>query len=430
MNKSKSAFSAALFIGIAALAGLGSAAVSPASAAIKIENKALADKVNGMLADAKAGRYAEALTDAREVDAIQGKPAELTHLIHENMIAYAINAKDYPAAIAQLDKMIASGEGSKSDHIGQALSIEGQLGNKEKAAAYAAMLGGNLDPKTRLYIAQGMATAGRYRDAIAEVQPLLQGERPSEDVLRLLYSVYFRMNDAANKRAMLEQLVLYYGKPQDWHDLLLLAHNEKGLSDQQNMDIYRLRLLVGDLRGDADYQEMAQEAMVAEFPNEAKTVLDKANAAKLLNGERAARLIKMANDSVAKDTAILADLQKRAERDPNAKLKLGLILWTYSKNKEAEDAIRAAMMQGVSDPDAAKIALGHALFSGEKRADAVKAFDSVSKDSKWATIGRLWSIYARRNEAEGGASEEHRDRGDTHARDRRGRNASDQDGAR
>jgi hypothetical protein len=235
------------------------------------------------------------------------------------------------------------------------------------------------------------------------------GDRPSEDTLRLVESIYYSMHDEANRRAILEQLVLDYGNPKDWHDLLQLARNEKGLNDQQTMDIYRLRLWVGDIKTADEYQEMAQEAMVAAFPNEAKGVLDKASAQKLLNGERSGRLIKMANDSVAKDPANIADLQKSAAKEPDAGVRLGLILWTYGKNDDAENAIRAAMMKPLADPDAAKVALGHVLLSSGKKGDAAKAFDSVSKASKWASIARLEDIYARRGgEAAAPAEDEHR----------------------
>jgi len=55
-----------------------------------------------------------------------------------------------------------------------------------------------------------------------------------ESLLRFLHSVYNEMNDTANRRNMLEQLVLFYGKPQDWHDLFQLARNEKGLPTNSN----------------------------------------------------------------------------------------------------------------------------------------------------------------------------------------------------
>jgi predicted Zn-dependent protease len=117
----------------------------------------------------------------------------------------------------------------------------------------------------------------------------------------------------------------------------------------------------------------------------------------LLNGERAARLVKMTNDRVAADAATLADLQKKAPTDPNASVKLGLIYWSMGKNKEAEEAIRAGINSGkLADPDGAKVALGHALLSQGKKQDAVQAFDSVPKNSKEAPVARLWSIYARK----------------------------------
>jgi TolA-binding protein len=50
----------------------------------------------------------------------------------------------------------------------------------------------------------------------------------------------------------------------------------------------------------------------------------------------------------------------------------------------------------LADPEAAKIALGHALLAQGKKPDAVQAFDSVARNSKQAPIARLWSIYARK----------------------------------
>jgi hypothetical protein len=206
------------------------------------------------------------------------------------------------------------------------------------------------------------------------------------------------MNDSVNRRNMLEQLVLYYGKPQYWHDLLQLARNEKGLSDEQQLDIVRLRLLVGDMKAPADYIEGAQAALVAEYPNDAKTILDKGNSTKILNvtDERVGRLVKMTNDRVAADAANQTQLAQKAASDPNASVKLGLIYWTYAKHKEGETAVRAGMKGKLTDPEGAKVALGHTLLSQGNKPDAVNAFNSVARTSKWASVARLWSIYARR----------------------------------
>jgi TonB family protein len=118
------------------------------------ENKPLVNAVIGAQADFKAGRYAEALTKAKAADAMSGKPPELTRIIHGMIVAYAVNAKDYVTALAQIDKNIAADEGNKNENLKQALSIATLMNDQTKVAEYFSQLGSNLDPDTRLYIAQ------------------------------------------------------------------------------------------------------------------------------------------------------------------------------------------------------------------------------------------------------------------------------------
>jgi len=406
--KTTRALSAALLLGASTLVAANFMSLHQALAApLIVENKALVDAVNGAKAAAAAGRFAEALAKAKEADAIQGKPASLIPAIHGMIVSYAISAKDYPSAFAQLDKMIASNEGDKAKNLSDAMGLALQTNNQPKVESYKTALGNNLTPQVRLVIASGYVKAKKYKEAVEEVQPLMPNGQPAENLppqtkeslLRFLHSVYNEMNDTANRRNMLEELVLFYGKPQDWHDLFQLARNEKGLSDEQQLDIVRLRLAVGDLKAAGDFIEGAQSALVAEYPNDAKTILDKGNQAKVLNAatdERVGRLVKMTNDRVAADAANQAQLAQKAASDPNASVKLGLIYWTYAKHKEAETAVRAGMKGKLADPEGAKVALGHTLLSQGNKPDAVNAFNSVAKASKWSSVARLWSIYARR----------------------------------
>jgi hypothetical protein len=388
---------ATLFLGTAAIVAAGLTVSAPAyGAAAVTKNKALVDAINGAQADYKAGRFADALAKAKVADGIrEDKPASLNTAIHGMIVKYAIEAKDYQAALAQIDKNIAANEGSKTENLKQAMGISFMMHNNAKAKEYSDQLGGNLDNDTRLYIASQMAGGGQYKEALAYAAPALQGN-PTEAALKFEQAIYFKMNDAVGRRAALEKLVMNYPKPEYWHDLLQLARNEKGLSDDQTMDIYRLRLALGDLKTVDDYFDASQEALVAGYPAEAKAILDKATAAKLLTGERAGRLVKTTDQQVAANTAVQAELQKKAGSDPNASVKLGLIYWGFGKNKEAEDAIRAGMKGKLADPEGAKIALGHVLLSEGKKAEAISAFDSVAKNSKTAPIARLWSIYARK----------------------------------
>ncbi len=381
----------AMLIAVGVAGYLMTSAPADSAGAIKVENKALAAAIKGAQADAKAGHFAEALAKAKTADAISAKPAQLTRQVHEMIVAYAIKARDYSSALTELDKMIAANEGDRNKNMSNALAISLQSGNQQRAMNYAKQLGSNLGPQERLYIAQGYFKANKFKEALSEVQPLREGH-PSEALLLFLQSVYDKMNDRPNRRASLEELVTDYPKPQYWHDLLQIARNERGLTDEQSLDIDRLRRAVGDLKTDDDYMEMAQLALVAGYPNEAKSVLDEAAAAKLLMGERDNRLVKMTNDRVAQDHAV-ADLEKRADADPDASVKLGLVYWTYGKNKEAEESIRNGMMHKLADPEAAKQALGHVLLSSDKKPEALAAFNSVAKNGKQAGVSRLWSIY-------------------------------------
>lgn len=396
MNKTTRAIFVALAYGVPALALVGNWTPASGAAAVKVENKALADAVNEMNTLERQGNLAGALAKAKEVDAIPGKPAQLTRDIHNKILALAIGAKDYPSALAQIDKMVAANEGNKQDLLGNALAISITSGNKEKQAAYEKALGGNIPPATRLFIGNQMRQAKQYQQALEEVAPLMQAEKPTEDTLRFVAATNYEMGNAAGRRAALEQLVLFYNKPGDWHDLLQLARNDRGLNDQQRMDIARLRLAVGDIKTDADYIDTAQQAMVTFYNNEAKQILDKGTAAKVLNGERAARLIKKATEDAAKDSTVEADLQAKAKTDAGAAANLALILASYGKQKEAEDVLRAAANLKGGDTEAVKVALGHVLLAQGKKPEAAQAFGSVARNNSWAAIGRMWSIYARR----------------------------------
>ena len=395
------AFATAIAIGFSAFVAAslvpGDEARAGAAPQFKIENKALADAVNAAQAAAKAGNYAEAIAKAKEADAFQGKPPQLGPLLHQQIVAWAQASKNYPEALAMIDKMIASKEGNRDELLAQGWSIATQAGNTAKRDVYTQQLGSNLTPQARLAMASEMAKSKQHKQAIEYVQPLLEaGKQPREDVLRFLQANYFALNDANGRRNALEQLVLYYGKAEYWKDLLQLARNEKGLTDEQQMDIARLRLAVGDLKTLEDYQDAAQIALVANYPGEAKLIMDKAAAAKVLTGERAGRLQKMTSDNVAKDTAGLPQLQAKAQTDPNAGVRLSRTLASYGKFAEAEAAVRTAAKGKLADIEGAKVQLGHTLLGQGKRPEAATAYNSVNRNNKWYSVGRLWSLFSRR----------------------------------
>ena len=108
-------------------------------------------------------------------------------------------------------------------------------------------------------------------------------------------------------RSASEELVAVSGTPQHWAQLLKLAEAAKALSDHQTMDINRIKLMTGLLKGDSDYFLLATLAIQLGFPSEAVGVIQKGFEAKVLSGDRANRLMNLAKSSTAADLANLTD---------------------------------------------------------------------------------------------------------------------------
>jgi hypothetical protein len=91
-------------------------ASSVAIAAPAPANKEFVDALNRAQSDYKARRFQEALAEARAADAIiPDPPPAIANAVHHMIVRYAVLAKDFPAAISELQEMIASGEGKNPE---------------------------------------------------------------------------------------------------------------------------------------------------------------------------------------------------------------------------------------------------------------------------------------------------------------------------
>jgi len=392
--KTTRALSLGFFLGTASVFGLALAASTPALAQ-KITNPAIGKPLQEAQALASAGNFKGALAKAREADAVGGKSGAEAAAINQLIAYYAVQAGDSATALATFDKMIASGQGNRQENLKNAMSMALKMGNTQRAVGYANQMGGG----DQTLIAQAYYQAGNFKEAIRLLRPGAEKGTASATALEALRASYYKLGDSNGQQFALEQLAARFPKPEYWRELARVVQREKGLPDAGLLEVYRLRYAVGDLKTADEYSEMAQVAIQMGFPGEAKSVLDKAQAQKLLSGERATRLINMTNGLVAKDAAVVATLQQQAANpaDGNADVKLAEIMWSYGKFKEAEGMVRKGIKEGkLTNPDHAKIILGHALLSQGNRGEALAAFNSVPRASKMGSVARLWSLYARR----------------------------------
>src|SRR5205814_9385257 len=127
--------------------------------------------------------------------------------------------------------------------------------------------------------------------------------RSSEEELQILANCYLRQKDTAGYVAAIEKLVVSYPKKEYWTDLLARVQKKPGFSDRLALHVYRLRLATGNLRDPNDYMEMAQLALQAGSPAEAKQVVEKGYETRALgsgkDAERHARLKALVDKSIA-----------------------------------------------------------------------------------------------------------------------------------
>jgi len=261
---------------------------------------------------------------------------------------------------------------------------------------------GGSDPSMRTVLLQSYYLG----NDCASVSKMLAGagedRRASEEELQILANCYLRMKDNAGYVSAIEKLVVHYPKASYWTDLLSRVQKKPGFSDRLGLDVYRLRLATNNLSGTNDYLEMAQLALQAGVPAEAKVIVDKGYEVKALGtGADAARHQRL-RDLVSKD---LAESQKNrakdeqealAAKDGNDLVKIGM---NYVYEGKADKGI-SLMEQGIKKgnlrrPDDAKLRLGEAQIYAGKKSAGVQTLRDVKGTDGTADMARLWILNAR-----------------------------------
>jgi hypothetical protein len=252
---------------------------------------------------------------------------------------------------------------------------------------------GGFDFSSQVIVAQAYYLMGDYGTAIR----LLKGLGNSEQVLSLLMSAASKQGDTQTAGQVAERMVLQ-GQAKYWTYMLAAADSTRGLTDHENLDVYRIRFFTGNMRNSEDYELLTQLAIQLKFPTEALAAAQKGFSVKLLQGERDTRLLGLAQAQAAKDTANLPNLQKQANAAKTGDLLVsyGENLWGRSQYDDAVNSIQAGIRKGHLDkPDEAQISLGIAQLSAGHKDDALKTFGGVKGTPAAQTVAHLWTVYAR-----------------------------------
>ncbi|HEY2926156.1 hypothetical protein [Piscinibacter sp.] len=359
----------------------------------------------------KAGKYKEALAKVRDADAISGKTAGENYLIERMRIAAASGAGDVETAAKSFEAISARVSGADKLRM-----LESLAGAYYRAHDYSKAMQwgqryfkeGGTSPAIRTLLIQSQYLGGDFAGAARELTTEIQqaekaGNAPAEDRLKLLVNATLKMNDTNGYVWALERLVTYYPKKEYWVDLLSRLQRKPNFSDRLALDTYRLSLATGSISAANDYMEMAQLALQAGLPGEARQVVDKGFAAGALGVGNEAERHKRLRDLVAKrvdedqKAQVEALAQAQQAKDGTALVNLGMNL-VFNGDKARGLQL---MQQGIAKDklkrgEDAKLHLGIAQLIVGDNSRAQATFRSVGGSDGTADLARLWGLFARR----------------------------------
>jgi tetratricopeptide (TPR) repeat protein len=358
----------------------------------------------------KAGKAREALAKVREADAVTGKNAAEQLIIDRMKGSAAQRAGDNATAIAAFESAMASGRlsGGEQAQIAESLAFAySQQKNWAKTTEWAnrARAAGGGSAQLNQLIAYVQSQSGDYaqifKDAQAQVNAAeTAGRRPGEDDLLRLADAAKRLNNNAAYASALEKLVLYYPKKDYWNAYLAGLQRKPGFADRLSLDVMRLKLANGLISKTDDFMEMAQLALQAGFPVEAKTIVDKGYAVGALGVGDQAERHKRLKDLVAKQqsesaAAIAQEASEAAARnDGNELVKVGTVYASMAQFDKAVELIEKGIAKGgLKRPDDAKLRLALALAQAPKtRNKGVQMLRTVGGNDGTADVARLYAV--------------------------------------
>lgn len=356
----------------------------------------------------KAKKYKAALAKLHEADAVPNKTAYESFILERMRGAAAISAGEVDVAAKSFDAVINSGKLPAQEQLKIIEAMAGAYYRAKdygKAAVwyqrYLKMDQSNLQMRTLLL--QSQYLNGDYLTVVRELSAEIQdddkaGRVPSEERLKMLGDSYAQINDKAGYMRVLEMLVIHYPKKEYWADLLARLQRKPGFADRLTLDLFRMQMATGNLTSADNYMEMAQLALQAGFPGEAKKVVDKGFESGALGkgaeADRHKRLRDLVNKNAAEDlkTSNESDAQAKATKTGGALVNVG---YNYVVNGKIEKGI--SMMEagiakgGLKHPEDDKLHLGLAYLQAGNRAKAIQVLKTVQGNDGAADLARLWT---------------------------------------
>jgi Flp pilus assembly protein TadD len=360
----------------------------------------------------KDRKYKEAMGKVREADAIGGKNANESLTVERMRLSIASASNDSESIIRSLELILASNKQTPKDqqlkYIQMLANAYYRTGNYAKATTYYSRYfdEGGTDKSLRQYMIQSMSQAGDGGKALKEVAADVAadekaGRVPSQANLEYLANAAFKQKDTATYNATLEKLIVFYGKKEYWATLLSSVPRKNGFNQRLMLDVFRLKLAVGQLTKADEFMEFAQLALQAGYPSEGIKIIDAGyKAGALGTGEQVnlhKRLRDLANNKLAERKAGLAEAEaaEQKSKDGNVAVQLGYNLVNDGQFDKGIALIQTGITKGnLKNPEDAKLHLGMAYLQAGKKPEAIKVLKTVKGNDGTADLAHYWVTYA------------------------------------
>jgi hypothetical protein len=368
------------------------------------------------------------------------KSPKLTHAIAVALTdaQKAIGTKDYPTALAAIDKAKAVSGPTPYDtlminrfamgiHVGMgdlaaadvdaeaaadtdpsqipdtdkvgvykpALQLAVNAKHADKAMKYAKLLLATTPPPTGPDV--GLATmaiyqGGDYATATGIAQKNLDaaaaaGQKPSLSDLQIIMNSQVKQNDQAGAEKTLEAMTANYNQPQDWNQLMAVALTTKGMRDIDYIYMGRLMFLQGGKVSPTD------ASLVGSTSSRLGFLGDAVEAQK----HGATGFPPADSKADADKKTIPAQIAAGPKQNGLYNVKLAQALYGYGMYPEAIASAQLGKSKG-GDPDAteADMVIGMAQAASGDYAAAVTTFAAIQAPNPAAArVVRLWGYFAK-----------------------------------
>ena len=364
----------------------------------------------------KARKWQEALAKLRDAEAVPGAKSQfdLFHISEIKGYVYT-NLKQDADAARELEAGLNSPcmpEAKKLSHLRPLVGLYSAMRNYPKVIDYGnRALKISRDPDMQVQVAQAYYLSGNNKESVRVMNELLasieqRGSVPKEQQLQLIRAACERAQDNSCVTKVLEKLVVNYPKTEYWQHLMVALRNGDN-NDIQALNVMRLSAHVNVMKKPDEYKEMAQLALDEKLAGEAQSILEQAFAKKIFVETRDVqvntRLLNTAKTKAAAEKAALANSEAaaKAASTGDADVKVGAQYLAFGDTAKAVEALQRGIQKGgiaKGDPneaqkvDEAGILLGIAQLKNNNKAEAAKAFRSVTRDPTMKRIARLWLL--------------------------------------